>query len=100
MKTLREILLRDAITVVTKDRQAAHGLPEDSFALIAQFWSSYLGIEVSSPDVALMLGLLKTARLRYNPESADSWLDLAGYAACGFEAQAKLPPEPAEEDEE
>jgi hypothetical protein len=35
-----------------------------------------------------MLGLLKIARLRANPTHRDSWVDLAGYAACGYEVAA------------
>ena len=35
--------------------------------------------------VALMMALLKVARLIKSPEHLDSWVDLAGYAACGGE---------------
>jgi len=37
-------------------------------------------------DVALMMALLKIARLKGNPIHGDSWVDLAGYAACGAES--------------
>jgi len=33
----------------------------------------------------LMMALMKIARLRHNHGHADSWIDLAGYAACGGE---------------
>ena len=68
-----------------KDREATHGKPEDSFGLIAQFWSSYLGIEIKDYQVALMMGLLKIARLKFNPQSEDGWIDCGGYSACGAE---------------
>ena len=32
-----------------------------------------------------MMALLKIARLMSNPEHADSWIDGAGYLACGGE---------------
>ena len=70
---------------VMVDRQQDHGRPEDSFELIAQFWSSYLGIEVKDYQVAVMMGLLKIARMKFNPSNEDNHCDLAGYAACGAE---------------
>jgi hypothetical protein len=40
-------------------------------------------------DVAAMLALLKIARLQQSPNHRDSWVDLAGYAACGAECGLK-----------
>lgn len=85
----RREILETALDAVTRDREATHGRPEQSFGLIAALWSEYLGAALNSPiephDVALMMALLKIARLRQNPEHADSWLDGAGYFACGGE---------------
>lgn len=81
----RSEILDTAKTIVTKDRNATHGNPEDSFALIAKYWSAHLGVHVSSADVAILMALLKIARLNVTPEHSDSWIDLAGYAACGGE---------------
>ena len=39
----------------------------------------------SAYDVAVMMALLKIARISENPQHMDSWVDLAGYAACGGE---------------
>jgi hypothetical protein len=36
-------------------------------------------------DVAIMMALLKISRLSWEPTKKDSWVDLAGYAACGYE---------------
>jgi hypothetical protein len=33
-----------------------------------------------------MQALIKVARLRETPDHRDSWVDLAGYAAAGFDA--------------
>lgn len=81
----RAEILDTAKEIVTKDRTATHGAPENSFALIAEFWASYLGAKVNSTDVAIMMTLLKVARLAQNPDHADSWVDGAGYFACGGE---------------
>ena len=79
-------LLDLARQTVCTDRQDAHGDPEDSFGTIANLWSAYLGhVRLSPADVAAMMALLKIARIRGNPRHADSWVDLAGYAACGAE---------------
>lgn len=81
----RADILAQASRIVTKDRAATHGAAEDSFALIGALWSVWLGQPVSSVDVAVMMDLLKTARIKANPGHADNWIDKAGYAACGGE---------------
>lgn len=85
----RERFLKEAIQITTSDRNAAYGNPEDNFANIAAYWSSYLtqstkvDIVISPQDVAHMMILMKVARLATNPTHYDSLLDIAGYAACG-----------------
>lgn len=81
----RQGILETAKEIVTKDRQATHGRPEDTFAVIAGLWSAYLGVELTVADVAAMQALVKVGRLKGNPTHADNWIDLAGYAACGGE---------------
>jgi len=43
---------------------------------------------VTPVDVAIMSALIKVARLIESPGHRDSWLDLAGYAACGYQCAA------------
>lgn len=81
----REAMLKEAITVVTQDRNREYGGPEDSFGLIANYWTVLFGIHITPVQVALALDLLKTARLQANPYHRDSWVDKAGYAACGLD---------------
>ena len=82
----RANILATASEIVTKDRAATHGDAEANFYRIADLWNAYLGLDDITPiDVAVMLALLKAARIRQNPTHADNWIDMAGYAACGGE---------------
>jgi hypothetical protein len=80
-----------AATEAVKRRNLNYGNPEDNFARIAVLWNAWLSIrkEPVSPltavDVAIMLGDVKKARLANDSTHEDSWVDLAGYAACGAE---------------
>ena len=87
----RQECLDAAAKAVLKDRAREYGDgPEDSFSAIAGMWSAYLGRPVSSADVACMMALLKIARLKANPHHGDSWVDIAGYAACGAECASGM----------
>lgn len=74
---------REAVTA----RKASYGTPEENFTNSARLWSVILGVEVRPYQVALCLDAVKTARLIADPTHADSWIDKAGYAACGFEVR-------------
>lgn len=103
--TRRQLLL-DAADTIDGDRNDTYGGPESSFKAIATMWSAYLesrGFCQHRPfadrenppiiyphDVAAMMAMLKIARIATTSgKHKDSWLDLAGYAACGWEV-AKL----------
>ena len=45
---------------------------------------------INPVDVAAMLALLKIARIASGHAKEDNWIDLAGYAACGGEIEAKI----------
>ncbi len=92
----RKECLDMATQCVLQDRASQYGGMEDNFGRIANFWSVYLGRKVYPADVAAMMALLKIARLRANPGHDDSWVDLAGYAACGAECVRR----PAKAEEE
>ena len=81
--------LDKAKTCVCGQRENEYGSPEDNFASIASFWSVYKGIEFTANDVAMMMALLKIARIRTGTATDDSYVDLAGYAACGAEINSK-----------
>jgi CO dehydrogenase/acetyl-CoA synthase gamma subunit (corrinoid Fe-S protein) len=87
----REEILTSALKIVTEDRNLTYGDPEDNFRNIAEFWTQYLLQKynivniLQSEDVALMMILMKVARLGYFSGYRDPWEDIAGYAACGFD---------------
>jgi hypothetical protein len=82
-------VLDQAMRAVTTERAKQYGSPENSFQSIADLWTAYLGMKITPVDVAAMMALLKIARTKANPKHLDSWVDLAGYAACGAEAAGK-----------
>jgi len=85
----RSRCLDEAKAAICGDRDLAYGQPEDNFARIATMWNAWWDVRQSGPfdsaDVAIMLGLMKDARLANNKQHPDSWRDKAGYAACGYE---------------
>lgn len=88
--TVREAVLAKAKEAVCGEREEQYGTPEDNFETIAAYWSLYLGGEVTALDVANMMILLKLARLGSGAPTLDSFVDIAGYAACGAEIAAKM----------
>ena len=86
----RKECLDAAGKAVLTDRAREYGRPEDCFGLIAALWSRYTERDISTADVAAMMILLKLARVEGNPRHADSWVDIAGYAACGAECAAAM----------
>ena len=90
----RKEILDTSNKIVNGDRDEQYGTPEDSFKVIAELWTVYLnGREISgtetvyvfAKDVAVMMALLKIARIAGGDSKSDNWIDLAGYAACGGE---------------
>ena len=88
-------VLDTAKAAVMTDRNTSYGEPEDNFGLIAALWTPTFGRLFAKHEVALALGLVKVARLALNPTHDDSWVDMAGYAACGSEVAVEVtdPPE-------
>lgn len=90
----RKEILEAAAACVCGDREEDYGTPEDNFRLIAELWSVYIQKRCASPgadvcvqpeDVAMLMALLKIARIAAGRSKPDSYIDLAGYAACGGE---------------
>lgn len=89
----RADFLYKARDIICNNREGQYGSPEDSFGIIAELWTAYLGSEtifVTPQDVACMMALLKVARIRNSVwHHEDSWVDAIGYMACGGELDAK-----------
>lgn len=99
----RSEVLHEAEKCVCGQREQDYGKAEDNFRLIADLWSAYLhdnlmttekkpdgvvvesGTYLTTVDVAMMMSLLKIARIKNGGGTGDSFVDLAGYAACGGE---------------
>lgn len=94
----RKRVLSEAERCVCGQREQDYGGPEDSFRLIAELWEPYIRERIVSDgtdvciephDVAVMMGLLKVARIASNPKHMDNWVDGCGYFACGGEIAGK-----------
>jgi hypothetical protein len=81
----RSDILDTAKQYVNVDRAAQHGDAERNFSVIALFWSAHLDHPITAADVAVMMTLMKLARIKANPAHLDSWVDGCGYLACGGE---------------
>lgn len=90
----RKEILAAAEACVCGQREEDYGSPEDNFHVIAELWAAYIEarcvgngvyVDILPEDVACMMALLKIARIAGGRGTADCWIDLAGYAACGGE---------------
>lgn len=92
----RAEILDAAKKCVCGEREQDYGKPEDNFGTIGLLWAVYLRAAhpdlakvlptngITAKDVATMMALLKVARIATG-SSPDSFVDLAGYAACAGE---------------
>ena len=81
----RAEILHEAEHCICGQREQDYGSPEDNFGIIAKLWSDYTGTLITSLDVAMMMCLLKIARIKNGGGTCDSFVDLCGYGACGGE---------------
>lgn len=100
----RSEILRMAESLVNGDRNRQYGDPQSDFLRTADLWETYLNgthekhmaaglpedvIMIEPHDVAVLMILLKVSRIAWSPEKEDSWTDLAGYAACGWDCASE-----------
>ena len=82
----REKMLIDAATIVSGQRDKQYGGPEENFGRIAAMWSVIFSRKFTKEEVAMAMIAVKLARHASNYGfQADTWTDIAGYAACGYE---------------
>lgn len=92
----RESALNEAKHLIMGDRNAQYGPPTQDFRRTAELLNA-LGyrrvVEVNDvqvaqilpSDVAIIIAQVKVSRLMHSRQKRDSWVDLAGYAGCGYE---------------
>jgi hypothetical protein len=89
MTTKHEVL--DLAKEATADRGLNYGKPEANFDRIAARWRAHLlnrfgaDLAIDGASVAMMMIDVKLARLENCAGHLDSYVDIAGYAACGAE---------------
>lgn len=81
-----EEMLHYAAGLVSGDRAKNYGDKAQNHERIAALWRMWLAqrgkpSDVGAYDVAMMMILVKIARLMHSPGHADSHTDIAGYAA-------------------
>lgn len=79
-------VLSEAEALINGDRGKDYGHPKDNFGRIVSLWQSYLDgraggrmASLTTEDHAIMMILVKIARLQENPRHWDSAVDVAGY---------------------
>lgn len=91
--TLRQDMLRKAEQLVANGRNNEYGEPTDNMQRTAEMLAAYFGNRngrsIEAEDVAAIGVILKLGRLAHNPAHEDSWTDIAGYAAIGYECIKK-----------
>ena len=84
----RAEILHEAEFCICGQREQDYGSPEDNFSIIAGLWTEYTRTQISPLDVAMMMCLLKIARIKNGGGTGDSFVDLCGYGACGGDIHA------------
>ena len=83
---LRVEALREAARIITGDRDVQYGGPEDNLTRIAKIWSVLFEREITAEEVAMAMVGVKLARfVSKSGFQSDTWIDIAGYAGCGYE---------------
>jgi hypothetical protein len=85
-------MLRHAASLVGGQRAKDYGDKTENHQRIADLWNYWLDSKfgkITAYDVAIMMLLLKVARLMHTPGHSDSHVDIAGYASIAEEISRK-----------
>lgn len=85
----KEAVLDKAKELISNERLKHYGPPKENFARIAKLWEVIFNQPITPAQVALCMAMVKVTRLVQTPDHIDSWVDLAGYSACGGEVSEK-----------
>ena len=88
--SIRGKVLTEAHVLITGDRNNQYGPPTQDFQRTAEILNAIGyrrpgGKGLQPHDVAVIQIALKMSRVTWTPDKRDSWVDIAGYAACGYE---------------
>jgi len=86
-------ILDKAKEIINGARQDQYGNPENSFDAIAAFWNAYLKNikgDLNGYDVAMLMALMKVARMLRAFGHEDSAVDACGYIALAND-MVKMP---------
>lgn len=98
MVSKRVEILDRAKKCIAGDRAQDYGNAENSFAVIAGFWQTYLNakcvnqdgyVTLKPEDACALMCLFKLSRVATGHNKEDNWVDCIGYAACGGELESK-----------
>lgn len=85
--SLKPSVMIEAEGLVNGARAAAYGHPMENFKRICALWNAYLqgkyghdGYWINEEDHAILMILVKIARLEETPNHRDSLVDICGYA--------------------
>lgn len=99
MTNHRKACLEQVEDTVLSDRNRDYGDPEDNFADTAKILNVLLrnklhpDHELHPHDVALIMTAVKLARAKTSPHKLDHYIDIAGYACCGYACVVATAPE-------
>jgi hypothetical protein len=87
--TPREEVLAKATDAVMGARNNTYGPPTHDFdrsaGVLTSLGFQFRGRRIHSHHIAMIQIAVKLSRLTWSPNHEDSWVDLAGYAANGYE---------------
>ena len=89
--------LETALKHLTGDRAEQYGDMEQNHENIASLWSAYLEYEITPTDVAVLMALLKIARMKYGKNHPDNAIDGAAYLGIASELADKNKTPPSQE---
>lgn len=83
--------LETAAQLIGGERAVQHGDARDSFEVIANLWSAWLGLDLipgyrfTAHDALMLMALMKIARMRFGEFNRDDYVDALGYIALALQ---------------
>jgi len=96
----RKLILEDAIRIICNDRNISYAEPMENLTRTASLLNAFFRGRstnmapdarhyYTADDVAAIGIIIKLGRLAHAPDHRDTWEDIAGYAAIGWECAEK-----------